>query len=332
MSGDKLIIPTISKQLKIRQIMFVWPLQIIHTSDNRNSCYGCFVTSISPGINARDVTDSRLRDTYSANMINGTLCHALIGEVLSYTSESAVFQAINNQNVFPMNSVFDRYQSLAKEIGTASHYFNGFIDLDKMKQCAKRILTDTNSLLRWQPEDPRSTRERMINNINKSKNTSMLLYLTLEMLFNNYNDFNDEKDYTDLIDRIKALEPNIRIPNCLRSTNSKLCATYLFQKVFPYCCAFFDGNHRHCRFLFHEYNLGRKDTTDIIDDNYIDGYIIQDVTALTPWLVNKESMLYELHHLDEASKGNVLLHTLQTHSFLIDDKDKATVPNEPYHR
>jgi hypothetical protein len=91
MSWDKLIIPIILKQLKIRQIMLVWPLQIIHTLNNRNSCYGCFVTSISPGINARNVTDSRLRDTYSANMINGTLCHALIGEVLSNTFEYQLY-------------------------------------------------------------------------------------------------------------------------------------------------------------------------------------------------------------------------------------------------
>jgi len=259
-------------RLNICKAMFVWPLHIKHTSSDSSGCSGCYVTPISPAINARDVTDSRLQDIYCGRLIHQTLCHVLLGEIAHFNSRNSAHRALFREHYFNMHSVFDRYNNVEDENGTNPFgYFNAFFPLTRMRDAVKVLLTGQSSII---ASHSSSTRSRMIDKIDKLGSPAYLMQYTLDAMFKEYNEFVSEHDYEKLVESLRRLLPTTQVPNCLRNCSPKLLAIFLFQKSFPYCCAFLNGNHRHCRFIFQEMTLSRRKRNDLIDESHIDGYII----------------------------------------------------------
>jgi hypothetical protein len=319
-------------KLNLRKVMLVWPLHINHTSTDAKNCSGCFVTPISPAVNARDVTDSRLHDDFSTTSIDQTLCHAIIGErINNFSLYADAFQAVTNSNMFDMFSIFDRYNKLVnKDDINLYGYFNGTFDVAKMRQTVKKILTDQNSIIKNHTTNSRHTMNSKIDKLTPA----YLLQFTLDAICNEYGQLKTDENYENLVHSLSSL-PSLRsveVPNCVKTSSKKLFAIYLFQQAFPYCCAFLNGNHRHCRFIFQELMLGRNERRDVIDDAHVDGYVIPVMTNINSVYYDAETLIYQFYLMAKLAIGQLMIDEFQSFSLQINEQSSKTVPNEPCHR
>lgn len=317
--------------------MLVWPLHISHTSADTNQCRGCIVTPISPAVNARDVTDSRLHDDFSTTSINQTLCHAVIGErVKSFPLYSDAFQSVMNRNMFDMFSIFDRYNNKEDKDGINIYgYFNGLFDVAKMRHAAKKILTEQNSIIQSHNNKTRTDMDSKIDKLNPA----YILQFTLDVVCNEYGQLKTEENYENLVQSLKKHVGvrNMEVPNCVKNSSKKLMAIYLFQLAFPYCCAFLNGNHRHCRFLFQELMLDRNVMGDVIDDAHVDGYGIPVVTNTNSDTCDAdnceaETLIYQFFLMAKRQLGQVMIDEIQSFSLTLNEQSSKAVPNEPCHQ
>jgi hypothetical protein len=313
-------------QLSPSDLVLLWPIHISHSSDNRETCSGCFLTPVSPVANARDVSDSRLQDKLNVKLLASSDCHALLGERVKTTSTS--WADVNRTDQFDMFPIFDRYI----DASNSDHlnifgYFKAKYDLSLLRKASIKLFSEPNTLT---PNLSLERRNRVINAI-KSQKAPLIIHTVLTSIVHEYNSFQSIDNYITFIENLKKHLHCPNVPNCVNKSSKKLLSMYLFQQAYPFCIAFVNGNHRHCRFIFDELMLKRNTVGNILSDSHIDGYVI----PIIPDDRFEKRVEYNLtYHFYTFLDNNTRIfeHHLESISESIDNIGRNTVANETCHR
>ena len=320
-------IDIVYKNMNVYLALFYWPIHIHHTVISNGSCNSCILTPVAPKINSRDVADSRCRTKLDSTLFVNSTCQALIGRRL-ITISSSDHHALWNDNLFPLLSVFDRYESVNVEEAKYG-YFDSKFQLNILREDAKgllhHILNDRNG---------RNHKSNVEPTIDKLKKPHEILFFVATLMSGVYKEFVSDQNYDQFINDIQQ-HPSVCgkvLPNCVSHSSKQLIAIYLFQLAFPYCMAFFNGNHRHSRILFDHLMLERKQLSVYGDSNSL-GYIVPsiDYGTFSNRTFERYQMSYQLFSLHMESQF-VQIEQLQLISFQIHHEARMTVPDEKCHR
>jgi hypothetical protein len=307
--------------LQIASVMFFWPFHIHHS----NSCEECLFTPISPAFNSRDICDSRLRDDVNIDLIRNTVCHVIVGKRVS-SSAVLYVEAVHNRNYFPMYSVFDRYKS-ERESSIHDYFDCKFSNTEIIRDTAqliKKLCSQRNPSLAV-----RSNVDKLLQRVKNPCSAISVLHHAMNSL---YSDFSTDSDYKDLCNDLQTLQRD-KLPLCLTNGSVQLQATALFQRAFPYCLSFFDGNHRHSRFVTHVLNCSRRSSNYLITEDDEDGYIINKDDGNNKTERFNCLLQYRFYHVDpQCYSFHISIEKMQQISINENEKLQSTVTEEKTHR
>lgn len=273
--------------------LLFWPIDF----RNGNGSENCMVTPITPQLNCRDVTDARLQDPLSIQMIDGTDCHVMFGSICA--KEDQEFDGMKLR----MSSIFDVYEE------EGDKYFSKHIKVleirSKLKLFVGKIKAPSNT-----EEEKNKFKEWIADRkqwIQKTSDPSSLLIGFMHILKCVFHEFRREDDYESLKQVLMRCWTKTQnqpdLPDNLKNAVLALQVTYLFQKfMHPVCVTIMNGNHRHARMFYELFRLARVPSQTVAEGNI--NYSSEMMTRVELLHVDN---ITELHWVQENSTNGYLI-------------------------